>query len=147
MPLSAHVIRLATGANLATVVTLMPSGQPQAQYTWIDTDGEHLLINTVPTRQRFKNLQRDPRITVLIPGEHPWDYAEIRGQLVQVIGGQPARDHIDQLARRYLDTDRYPQPVGPEGRVILKIAADKVNERAGQDQRRRRASGEQSSQS
>lgn len=31
--------------------------------------------------------------------------------------------------------DSYPNPVGPEGRVILKIAADKVNARAGQAQR------------
>jgi hypothetical protein len=34
-----------------------------------------------------------------------------------------------------LGTDSYPNPVGPEGRVILKIAADKVNARAGKDQR------------
>lgn len=120
--------------NLATVVTLMPNGQPQAQYTWIDTDGEHLLVNTVPLRQRYKNLQRDPRITVLIPGEHPWVYAEVRGHLADTITGQEARDHIDKLAAKYLGT-AYPQPVGPEGRIVLKIAADKINERAGDDQR------------
>ena len=60
MPLDDHVIRLTKGANLATVVTLMPDGQPQAQYTWIDTDGEYLLVNTVPLRQRYKNVQRGP---------------------------------------------------------------------------------------
>jgi PPOX class probable F420-dependent enzyme len=135
MPLSDQVIRLAKGVNLASVVTLMPDGRPQAQYTWIDTDGEYLLVNTVPMRQRHKNLQRDPRITVLIPGEHPWDYAEIRGHVVETVGGQEALDHIDTLARKYLGTDTYPNPIGPEGRVILKIAADEVNARAGQDQR------------
>jgi hypothetical protein len=31
---------LATGKNPATVVTLMPDGQPQALLTWVDTDGE-----------------------------------------------------------------------------------------------------------
>jgi PPOX class probable F420-dependent enzyme len=136
MPLDDHVIRLAKGASLATVVTLMPDGQPQAQYTWIDTDGEYVLVNTVPLRQRYKNVQRDPRITVLIPGDHPWEYAEVRGHLVDAVGGQGAHDHIDFLARKYLGTDSYPNPVGPEDRVILKIAADKVNARAGEDQRR-----------
>ena len=69
MPLDDHVIRPAKGANLATVVTLMPDGQPQAQYTWIDADGEYLLVNTVPLRQRYKNVQRNPRITVTsLPG-------------------------------------------------------------------------------
>ena len=102
MPLDDHAIRLAKGANLANVVTLMPDGQPQAQYTWIDTDGEYLLVNTVPLRQRYKNVQRDLRITVLIPGDHPWEYAEVRGHLVDAVGGQGAHDHIDFLARKYL---------------------------------------------
>ncbi|HEX8518197.1 MAG TPA: TIGR03618 family F420-dependent PPOX class oxidoreductase, partial [Pseudonocardia sp.] len=111
----------------ATVVTLMPDGQPQAQYTWVDTDGEHLLVNTEPQRQRFKNLERDPRITVLILGDNPWDWAEVRGHLAGTVDGQEARDHIDFLAKKYVDADSYPNPIGPQGRVILKVAADKVN--------------------
>ena len=68
MPLDEDVIRLAKGKNLATVVTLMPGGQPQALLTWIDTDGEHLLVNTEPQRQKARNVARDPRVTVLIRG-------------------------------------------------------------------------------
>jgi hypothetical protein len=34
MPLKEHVVRLAKGKNLATVVTLMPAGQPQALPAW-----------------------------------------------------------------------------------------------------------------
>jgi hypothetical protein len=49
MPLDEETARLAKGKNLATVVTLMPNGQPQAQLTWIDADGEHLLVNTEPS--------------------------------------------------------------------------------------------------
>ena len=126
MALDEDVVRLAKGANLATVVTLMPDGRPQAQYTWIDTDGEHLLVNTEPPRQRFRNLKRDPRVTILIPGDHPWDWAEVRGRLVGTTGGAVAREHIDELARKYVGTD-YKRPIGPAGRVILRIAADKVN--------------------
>ena len=54
MPLDEDTVRLARGKNLATVVTLMPDGQPQALLTWVDTDGEHLLVNTEPQRQRAK---------------------------------------------------------------------------------------------
>ena len=46
MPLDQDAVRLAQGPNLATVVTLMPDGQPQALLTWVDTDGEHVLVNT-----------------------------------------------------------------------------------------------------
>lgn len=121
------VVSLAKGPNLATVVTLMPSGQPQAQLTWVDTDGEYLLVNTEPARQRVKNLSRDSRITVLVQSaEDAWNWAEIRGVVVEIVGGQPAREHIDELSRKYLGTD-FPQPVGPQGRIILKIEPRKVN--------------------
>ena len=127
MPLDEDVVRLAKGKNLATVVTLMPDGQPQAQLTWIDTDGEHLLINTEPQRQRARNVRRDARITVLIhAADDPWTWAEVRGRVVEQITGPEARRHIDALARRYVGS-AYTNPIGPQGRVILRVAADKVN--------------------
>ena len=126
MSLDSTVVRLAKGKNLASVVTVMPDGQPQAQYTWVDTDGEYLLVNTEPQRQRCKNLQRDPRVTVLIQGDSPWDWAEVRGRLAGTIDGQVARDHVDELSNRYLGVP-YQSPIGPRGRVILQIAPEKVN--------------------
>jgi PPOX class probable F420-dependent enzyme len=127
MSLDEDVIRLARGKNLATVVTLMPSGQPQALLTWIDTDGEHVLVNTEPQRQRSKNVARDPRITVLIhSSDSPFDWAEVRGHVVDTVTGDEARKHIDELARKYTGHD-YANPIGPQGRIILKVSADKVN--------------------
>ncbi len=126
MPLDEDVTRLAQGKNLATVVTLMPSGQPQAQLTWIDVDNEHVLVNTEPQRQRSRNIARDPRITVLIHGDDPQDWAEVRGHVVETITGDEARRHIDKVSRKYTGHD-FTAPVGPHGRVILKVAADKIN--------------------
>ncbi|MGN6608568.1 MAG: PPOX class F420-dependent oxidoreductase [Jatrophihabitans sp.] len=128
MPLSEHVVALAKGPNPATVVTLMPDGQPQALITWIDTDGEHLLVNTEPQRQKVRNARRDPKVTVsIMRHDNQFDWAEVRGELVREITGDEARAHIDELSRRYVSTD-YRMPVGPEGRVILVIAPKKVNE-------------------
>ena len=127
MQLDADVVRLAKGKNLATVVTLMPNGQPQALLTWVDTDGEHILVNTEPQRQKARNIRRDPKITVLIhSADDPWDWAEVRGHVVETITGEQARQHIDELSRKYVGSD-YRNPIGPQGRIILKIAADKVN--------------------
>lgn len=127
MPLDDDVVRLAKGANLATVVTLMPDGRPQALLTWIDTDGEHLLVNTEPQRQRAKNVARDPRVTVLIHSAgNPWDWAEVRGHVVDTVAGDEARAHIDELSQRYVGGP-YANPIGPHGRVILRVAPDKVN--------------------
>jgi PPOX class probable F420-dependent enzyme len=127
MPLDQDAARLAKTKNPATVVTLMRDGRPQALLTWIDTDGDNLLVNTEPQRQKSKNIRRDPRVTVLLHStEDPWDWAEVRGRVVETIGGQQARDHIDELAHRYVGRD-YSNPIGPEGRVIYVIKPDKVN--------------------
>jgi PPOX class probable F420-dependent enzyme len=127
MPLDEDTVRLAKGANFATVTTLMPDGQPQALLTWVDTDGEHILVNTEPTRQRARNIRRDPRVTVLIhSADDPWDWSEVRGTVVETVDGDEARRHIDELSRKYVGTD-YRNPIGPQGRIILKIAPRKVN--------------------
>jgi PPOX class probable F420-dependent enzyme len=126
MALPPEVQRLAKGKNLATVVTLMPDGQPQAQLRWVDCDEEHLLVNTEPQRQAARNLARDPRITVLIhSAENPYDWAEIRGRVVETIGDPQAREHLEELSRKYTGGP-YPNPIGPEGRVLLKVAPSRV---------------------
>ncbi|MGD0605650.1 MAG: PPOX class F420-dependent oxidoreductase [Streptosporangiaceae bacterium] len=127
MALDEDVTRLAKGKNLATVVTLMPDGQPQALLTWVDTDGDYVLVNTEPQRQRARNVRRDPRITVLIhSSDNAYDWAEVRGHVVDTVNGDEARQHIDELSRKYTGQD-YAAPIGPQGRVILKVAADKIN--------------------
>ncbi len=127
MALDEDTVRLAKGKNLATVVTLMPDGQPQALLTWVDTDGEYVLINTEPQRQRARNVRRDPRITVLIhSADNPWDWSEVRGHVVETVGEPRAREHIDELSNKYVGSD-YRNPIGAQGRIILKVAPDKVN--------------------
>ena len=127
MPLDDDTVRLAKAPTLATVVTLMPDGQPQALLTWIDTDGENILVNTEPQRQRAKNISGDPRVTVLLhSSDDAYDWSEVRGHVVSTITGQQARNHIDELSHKYLGRD-YAMPIGPAGRTIYVIQPDKVN--------------------
>lgn len=127
MNLDDDVRRLATSTALATVVTQMPDGSFQALPLWVDCDESHILINTEPQRQRAKNLERNPAMTVLIVSkESDWDWVEVRGVVTESVSGQAARDHIDALSRRYLGVD-YPNQVGPQGRIIYKLSPTKVN--------------------
>jgi PPOX class probable F420-dependent enzyme len=52
--------------NFATIVTLMPSGQPQASVVWFTFDGTHIWINSADGRQKNRNMERDPRVTLTI---------------------------------------------------------------------------------
>jgi PPOX class probable F420-dependent enzyme len=111
----------ATGRNVAALTTLMPDGSPQTTPVWIDADTDHLLVNTEVHRQKFRNLTRDPRVTVMIwDADEPYVYRELRGEAVETVTGPEARAHIDQLSQKYVGHD-YANPVQSE-RVIVKIA-------------------------
>jgi PPOX class probable F420-dependent enzyme len=113
--------KLATGKNIAAVTTLLPDGTPMTQPLWVDADDDHLLLNTEVHRQKFRNIQRDPRVTVAIwDSADPYLYVEVRGEVAETVRGPEARAHIDELARKYTGGD-YAGVVQSE-RVILKVA-------------------------
>jgi PPOX class probable F420-dependent enzyme len=109
------------GRNFAAVTTLMADGTPQTTVLWVDADDDHLLFNTEVHRQKYRNIERDPRVTVAIwDGANAYSYGEVRGEVVERVTGPEARDHIDHLARKYTGAD-YGNPIRSE-RVILKVA-------------------------
>ena len=122
--LEEQINKLAQGKNFAAVTTLLPDGTPQTKPLWIDSDGEHLVFNTEVHRRGFKNIQRDPRVTVaIIDQDNPYKYVEVRGHVVETVTGPEARAHIDQLAHKYMGVDSYPGKIDSE-RVIVKVAPD-----------------------
>ena len=111
---------LAQAANYAMVTTKNSDGSVQSQPLWVDADDDHVIINTETGRHRFRNVQRDPNVTVTIVETGGWyRWAEVRGTVVETITGPEARAHIDALSQKYVGVP-YGRPVETE-RVILKI--------------------------
>ena len=119
--LHAMVLELARGQNFAALTSLLPNGHPQTQVMWVDADDQRLLINTEVHRQKFRNVERDPRVTVMIwDKEDPYRFVEVRGEVVEKVRGPEAREHIDSLSQKY-----HGKPYGTKvqsERVILRIA-------------------------
>jgi PPOX class probable F420-dependent enzyme len=126
MTIDADLKALATAKNFAALTTLMPDGQPQTQIMWVHADDEHVLLNTETGRQKFRNIEHDPRVTVTVfDASNPYRYVEARGRVVATEAGEAGRAHIDELSHKYTDGD-YANPVVTE-RVTLKVAVDKVH--------------------
>jgi PPOX class probable F420-dependent enzyme len=118
-------VKLAQGANYGSITTMLPSGRLQTQMIWVHTDGERLVVNTEVHRQKFKNLEQDSRVTLTIRDEQdPYRYAEVRGRVVEAVGGQRARDHIDELSQKYHGQDYDPDSIKSE-RVMLWIVPER----------------------
>ena len=115
------VLELARGLNFAALTTLLPGGHPQTQVMWVDANEHHLLINTEVHRQKFRNVERDPRVTVTIwDKEDPYRFVEVRGEVVEKVKGMEAREHIDELSHKYRGKP-YQTPIRSQ-RVVLRIA-------------------------
>ena len=124
MRLDNKTIQMATGPNYAALTTLFKDGVPQTHVMWVDTDGENILINTEIHRFKYKNVLKDPRVTVMIwKHDNPFKFVEIRGKVIGEITGQDARENIDKLSQKYWEKP-YPFPIQTE-RIVLVIKPNK----------------------
>jgi hypothetical protein len=101
----------------------MPDGRPQALPTWIDTDGECLLVNTEPQRQRSRNVARDPRITVLIQKAERGLTAFV---LVAVAVTFAVVAFFSFRQRRIRMLDQNPESLFENREILLGPAADRI---------------------
>jgi PPOX class probable F420-dependent enzyme len=113
--------------NFAFVATSMKDGSPQITPTWVDVEDNLILINTALGRLKQKNLNRDPRIAVSVAdNNNPYEMVTVRGEVIEQVTGEAAEVHIDKLAKKYIDKDKYPGRSQGERRVLLKIKPTKV---------------------
>jgi PPOX class probable F420-dependent enzyme len=115
------------------LTTMMPDGQPQSSMVWADYDGRHVLINTTLERQKGRNMQANPRVTLLIiDPDNVSRWIEIRGKVVEFTE-DGAEAHADKLTRQYAGKQRFYGDIYPveqkqrETRVIVRIEPIKVS--------------------
>jgi PPOX class probable F420-dependent enzyme len=112
--------------NFSTVSTLREDGTVHSVVVWQHTEGDNLALNSAKGREWPTNVERDPRVTVTIPSlENPYEYVEVRGRVVEATT-DGADEHIDFLAKKYMDADSYPFRQEGEQRVKILIEPEKV---------------------
>ena len=111
-------------ANLAT---LNPDGSPQVTPVWTDFDGTNVLVNTARGRVKHRNLEREPRVALsILDPENPYRYLGIQGRVTEMTESG-ADAHIDKMAKKYLNKDKYPFRQPGEVRVLVKIKPEKIH--------------------
>jgi PPOX class probable F420-dependent enzyme len=124
--LDGRVCQLLEAQNVCTVCTIAIDGSIHAQPVWVDTDGTHVLLNSVRTRAWVRNLERSDRVTCnVINLQNPYEFVEIRGR-VSAPAREGADEHIHRLARKYLGRDEYPWISPDQPRVLLRVTPARV---------------------
>lgn len=110
--------------TVVSLATISPSGQPHVSPVWATYDGDDILLSTLESRQKFKNLSRNPRATALIfPMSNPYIYAELRGTVT--LSHEGARDLVNRLAIIYTG-EPYPPEAPEEVRVNVRLSLTRV---------------------
>lgn len=110
---------------IAAVATIGPNGEPHCTPVWFEWDGSRLRFSQITTRQKYRNLQRNPRIAVsVMDPENPYRMVEIRGRVTFAEDGD--RSFVDSLAKRYTGAERYEYDQPGDKRMIVTIEPEHV---------------------
>jgi PPOX class probable F420-dependent enzyme len=125
--LSKEVIELIEQPNFGHIATMNEDGSMHVTPVWIDhEDDKHLLVNSAYGRRKVKNLQRDPRVSIsIVDQKNPYHHVSIAGRVSQITSDK-ADSHIDKLAKKYLDKEKYPFRGPNEKRALIVIVPETI---------------------
>lgn len=127
--------------SLANLATIKRDGRPQLSVVsyHYDPPTQTFRMSVTTDRAKTANLRRDPRASLLVAGANQWQYAVAEG-MAQV--GEVAREPDDAatdelvdlfrtLAGEHPDWDEFREAMVEEGRLVLRVVADRAYGAAG----------------
>src|SRR6195952_1050472 len=114
---------------IAQLITINVDGSPQVSGVWIGLDGDELVIASLPKRIKVRNVERDPRVALVVQSPTKSvrgldEYLVVHGTARVTEGGAPGL--LQHLARVYLGPDAiFPAPDAPAG-YIFHITPKKI---------------------
>jgi PPOX class probable F420-dependent enzyme len=118
---------LFTGKTFAQMATLNADGSPQVTPVWVDLDGDEILVNTAKGRVKDRNVRRNPVVTLSLQDpENAYRYISVQGRVTTIVE-QGAVAHIDKLAQRYMEVEKYPYIKPGDVRQILTIVPERIH--------------------
>ena len=120
-----NVARYFQAPVFVVMTTINPDGQPQSSVVWAKVEDDQVIISTIRGRRKCRNMERDPRITLLASDpEDPYHYTELRGTVtLDEAGGD---ELINELSLAY-ENKPFNHPPG-QVRVVVRFTANKVYE-------------------
>lgn len=120
-----------TAHRWAVITTLRQDGTASSSVVAYAREGDTLVISTPGDRLKAKTLEKDPRVTLcIISNAEPFNYLTVEGKVTierQQLEG-PTRAVFANIAGTGFELpEDLPGWLESQGRVILRIAADRIH--------------------
>lgn len=115
----------------AVLSTLRADGTSHQTVVWVDAEDGDVLVNTAEGRAKPRHMRTNPNVSIaVVDPANGYHSLVVTGKAE--LSHEGADDHIDKLAKKYLDADTYPFRKEGEVRVIVRIHPERI-EAAGFD--------------
>jgi len=112
-------------AQVAVLGTIGASGRPQLSGVWFLAEDDAVKFSLNTSRQKVKNLQADPKVSVLIFDEKtPYRYLELRGDAE--VTPDPDYTFADKVGAKYGGADLRDRDQPGDTRVVITVHPTRV---------------------
>jgi PPOX class probable F420-dependent enzyme len=111
----------------AHLATIMPDGSPQVTPVWFDYVDGVIRVNSARGRVKDRNMKQGAAVALsILDPDDAYRYLQVRGKIRKVTE-DGAVAHIDSLAKKYIDKDKYPWSKPGDVRVTYEIEPVRVS--------------------
>ncbi|MGD1049506.1 MAG: PPOX class F420-dependent oxidoreductase [Solirubrobacteraceae bacterium] len=130
--LTGRPLEIIAGRNYAHLAIPRRDGTVQTVIVWAHTDGGNVTVNSAEGRSWPANLRHagTATVTVLADG-NPYEWVSVTCRLAEDTH-EGAIEHINMLAKKYIDADEYPYLAAGEQRIRFVLAPERVHYNAPQ---------------
>jgi PPOX class probable F420-dependent enzyme len=118
------------GTRTAKVATVMKNGQPHVMPVWFVLDGLEIVFTTGANTVKGRNLQRDPRLALVVEDdEPPFAFVHVRGRVTLDEDLEDLLRFATAIGSRYMGEDRakeFGKRNAVPGELLVRVTPERV---------------------
>ncbi|MCI0482020.1 MAG: PPOX class F420-dependent oxidoreductase [Candidatus Dadabacteria bacterium] len=122
---------LLRGTKTGKLGTVRRDGRPHVVPIWYDLDGDTLVFTTGGESLKYKNMKRDPRVSITVDDQTPpYSYVMIEGTVTFSEDTEELLHWATRIGSRYMGEDQaeaYGRRNSTPGEVIVRIIPSKIS--------------------